>query len=96
MVSADYIASSLGYNPCFSGSSSATEYEDFGLLDNSVSYNPCFSGSSSATQNGVLRENRRSERYNPCFSGSSSATKWIVYPEELMNVWLQSLFFWQL
>ena len=37
------------YNPCFSGSSSATEEQKEIMRKVGVSYNPCFSGSSSAT-----------------------------------------------
>ena len=40
----------LSYNPCFSGSSSATIGVRFTSMMSSLSYNPCFSGSSSATQ----------------------------------------------
>ena len=37
------------YNPCFSGSSSATEKPNDDII-NRLGYNPCFSGSSSATK----------------------------------------------
>ena len=38
------------YNPCFSGSSSATVGSDNRDPCQTVGYNPCFSGSSSATE----------------------------------------------
>ena len=39
----------VSYNPCFSGSSSATLLFAYAPLFVCFSYNPCFSGSSSAT-----------------------------------------------
>ena len=62
------------YNPCFSGSSSATEIIPWAIDILLTRYNPCFSGSSSATYHTILSRHRN-PRYNPCFSGSSSATQ---------------------
>ena len=64
----------LSYNPCFSGSSSATNMTEMTPIRKEESYNPCFSGSSSATKNQSCEHQISTVSYNPCFSGSSSAT----------------------
>ena len=86
---------SFSYNPCFSGSSSATEYEDDLPIYSLMGYNPCFSGSSSATYEDNIFFSEGYPRYNPCFSGSSSATQMCVDYTSIAYK-LQSLFFWQL
>ena len=81
------------FNPCFSGSSTATF---FTKANNSFlfCFNPCFSGSSTATCLFLYVVHSFYHCFNPCFSGSSTATSRPL-SKLLRLLQFQSLFFWK-
>ena len=83
----------LCFNPCFSGSSTAT---NCGFPDTLIvqRFNPCFSGSSTATSYIQTQIFPKLTCFNPCFSGSSTATTGKRDPD-LNIAQFQSLFFWK-
>ena len=65
---------SVRYNPCFSGSSSATQYlEEQERLEAEVTI-LVFLAALVQLKTYRKKGRQKSSRYNPCFSGSSSAT----------------------
>ena len=61
------------FNPCFTGTSSHTNWDLLGRSIRWCCFNPCFTGTSSHTQIQSRWKNPK-KCFNPCFTGTSSHT----------------------
>ena len=85
---------SLGFNPCFPGSSTSTTTSPK-IEAPGVCFNPCFPGSSTSTLTLCSLSFISFQSFNPCFPGSSTSTSY-QFLEHFKSSEFQSLFSWKL
>jgi len=82
------------FNPCFSGSSTATISLQLQLSVCQMSFNPCFSGSSTATAL-LLQIANLLKKFQSLFFWKFHCNPTIADVKEKMAMMFQSLFFWK-